>query len=466
MMYAHFVVMGGFVVDVGHLHNSLSRLTISPKGIAFLAKHGHFLNISDTTIRDKSKADILGKMLVCFQVTWMLVQTISRRILGFPITLLEIHTLVHVVNAIGLYGLWVQKPLDVRDPAWVDASGFQDLLALMLVRNYGFGNRVHLGAGQPHVGIQAVEYSYQNGSESSYLHAYPTEVEQDLVEKTTSKEAEIYPVVNSRPRQLQDRAKAASLRIVTHHVAEGVDFSLDPPSKAPIIRSLISGQALPCGIGPALSVRPIMSPGSGYAHDGRLSISLTEKDILRWNLAASALRDTGEALHKDTLKGFANYFTDHAPNIFLDRKGLQAGFYAYFCAWASGGLIAALVICVFYGGAHTVAWDFTFPTPTEHLLWKIACIDTIGGVISLLAIFSILVYLHEHDVKSLLSAVWAREPGIMPYVYRFVILVGVLNTPLFLLSRMFIIVEPFISLRHVPLGVYDTVNWSEYIPHL
>lgn len=57
--------MGGFIVDVSHLHNTLSRLTISTKGLAFLAKHGHFVNIPDAAIRDKSKADWLAKALVC-----------------------------------------------------------------------------------------------------------------------------------------------------------------------------------------------------------------------------------------------------------------------------------------------------------------------------------------------------------------------------------------------------------------
>ena len=109
--------MGGFIVDVSSLHNTLSRLTISAKGLAFLAKHGHFVKMSDAAIRDKSKADMLIKSLACIQVSWMLVQTIARKVVGYPITLLEVHTLVHVGCAIAMYGLWFEKPLDVRDPS-------------------------------------------------------------------------------------------------------------------------------------------------------------------------------------------------------------------------------------------------------------------------------------------------------------------------------------------------------------
>ncbi|KAI4264979.1 MAG: hypothetical protein L6R38_009732, partial [Xanthoria sp. 2 TBL-2021] len=68
LLYGYFALMGGFVTDVKNLHNSFSRLTISPKGIATLAKHGRFSKIPDSTIRDKSKADTLAKGLALIQV--------------------------------------------------------------------------------------------------------------------------------------------------------------------------------------------------------------------------------------------------------------------------------------------------------------------------------------------------------------------------------------------------------------
>lgn len=463
MLYGHFAVMGGFVIDVSHLHNSLSRVTISPKGVAFLASHGHFLKIPESTIRDKSKADILAKVLVCVQVAWMLVQTIGRKAVGYPITLLEVHTLVHVACAIAMYGLWFQKPLDVRDPAWVDASAFQDLLALMLVRNYGYGARWRLDGETDAAPVQSIEHSYQTGSESSYLQVYPDRVKHGLTESTTSKEAET--LLSRKASQSQAlQKKRVSPEIITHQASDGFDFALDPPKNTQTSCIILSGQSLTCGIGPALNVRQLWGPQRSLENDGRLLIPLSDNDIRRWDLAASALSRIGEELH--TPQGSVNYFTSHAPNIFIDRKGLQAGFYAYFCAWASGGLIAALVICSFYGVAHILAWNFEFPTSIERLLWKIACIDTIVGTISLLAIFSIVIYLHEHSWISLKNALLAHEPGVLPLFYRLLVIFGVLNVPFFLLSRAYIIVETFISLRRVPLGVYATVDWAEYIPHL
>ena len=201
-----------------------------------------------------------------------------------------------------------------------------------------------------------------------------------------------------------------------------------------------SGEALPYGIGPAMTVQGVWSKTYDQLRDSHPSISLTRKDIRSWNLAAQALKRTSEELY--------------------------SGFYAYLRAWASGGLITTLTVCMFYGAAHTTAWRFAFPTDAERLLWRIACVDTMGGVISLLAIFSIVVFLHEHDAKRLLRAFFAREKGMTPLLYQMLIVVGILNVPFFIVSRLNIIVETFISLRHVQWGVYTTVNWTDYIRHL
>jgi len=98
--------MGGFVTDVRHLHDGMTRVTIIAPGIIALARHNHFFNISSNSINDRSKADILGKALVIVQVSWLLVNCIGRKILGYPLALLEIHTTVHVICALLMYSFW------------------------------------------------------------------------------------------------------------------------------------------------------------------------------------------------------------------------------------------------------------------------------------------------------------------------------------------------------------------------
>jgi hypothetical protein len=92
--------------------------------LLLLAQHGHFIGLSRETISDKSKANclyklisslsndlltslVLAKGLVCLQVLWVAGQAIERKLAGFPISLLEFHTLVHVFCALVMYTLWM-----------------------------------------------------------------------------------------------------------------------------------------------------------------------------------------------------------------------------------------------------------------------------------------------------------------------------------------------------------------------
>ncbi len=114
LAYGFYVVMGGFVVDI-HDVEDLERhwsgppqATLTSHGIAALADAGHYFDVSPDTISDKRKATITGKALICVQVTWIVIQSIARKVAGYPLTLLEIHTMVHVVCALLLYTFWFE----------------------------------------------------------------------------------------------------------------------------------------------------------------------------------------------------------------------------------------------------------------------------------------------------------------------------------------------------------------------
>jgi hypothetical protein len=68
--------MGGYVVDlpIFNAGKSVRRSTITPAGIILLAKNDAFPITSHQAIQDKSKADLLAKILVCFQVSFLVIQ--------------------------------------------------------------------------------------------------------------------------------------------------------------------------------------------------------------------------------------------------------------------------------------------------------------------------------------------------------------------------------------------------------
>ncbi|KAI9754941.1 MAG: hypothetical protein M4579_004477 [Chaenotheca gracillima] len=141
LKYAFYVVMGAFHIsfDCGFMpfakaeddngsskeddeEKTKNRWKITPKGVIHLAEQGIFLEFSDEDIEDKSKSDAFAKVLVCIQVVWTFISITSRAIVGYPISLLELHTIVHVTSAVGMYIIWFNKPVGVRVPTQVTSE--------------------------------------------------------------------------------------------------------------------------------------------------------------------------------------------------------------------------------------------------------------------------------------------------------------------------------------------------------
>lgn len=81
---------------------------LKPQGVLDLCKYGCWVYIPETKIDARSKANQFQKALVLLQVSWMALQCITRRAYGLPLTLLEVHTMVHVVCAVLLYIFWFE----------------------------------------------------------------------------------------------------------------------------------------------------------------------------------------------------------------------------------------------------------------------------------------------------------------------------------------------------------------------
>ena len=104
---------------------------------------------------------------------------------------------------------------------------------------------------------------------------------------------------------------------------------------------------------------------------------------------------------------------------------------------------------------HCVAWYYPSPTTTEALLWRIF---TCGGIAVGPWAFA--------ETTRFSSGVWWRSGGktwALGYVV-YEVLWGVFSL-LYLLSRLYVMVESFIAFRGAPKSVYQQVNWCTYVPH-
>jgi hypothetical protein len=133
-----------------------------------------------------------------------------------------------------------------------------------------------------------------------------------------------------------------------------------------------------------------------------------------------------------------------------------------------GLLVLALAMPVVYGGIHLSVWNFEFPTALEKLLWKIASIGIVATLPVLFALgLGMKIFLLI--AKGMVEAVFGqrqsrkkwREVGESIYPYM-----GYVAITFYTLARAYLVVESFVSLRRVPIGVYWTPAWLQMIPHV
>jgi hypothetical protein len=104
---------------------------------------------------------------------------------------------------------------------------------------------------------------------------------------------------------------------------------------------------------------------------------------------------------------------------------------------------AFIALGIVYGGLHAVAWDAHFPSYVEQIMWRVSVL-----LIIVLSGF----YLVAFD------SAMSDAPG-------FAIIMA-LAAVLFFVTRLYLVVEAFISVRSLPVGAYETVNWVEFLPHI
>jgi hypothetical protein len=111
----------------------------------------------------------------------------------------------------------------------------------------------------------------------------------------------------------------------------------------------------------------------------------------------------------------------------------------------------SLCAAVLFSGIHLFAWNSTFASFPEKLLWRICSALTTG--LPILGLAMNLVQMQAETRN--LSKVVGSFIGLLA-------LIAIAYT----ISRGFLIVEPIVGLRYLPIAAYDTVDWTGFIPHV
>ena len=106
------------------------------------------------------------------------------------------------------------------------------------------------------------------------------------------------------------------------------------------------------------------------------------------------------------------------------------------------------VVGVVFGGIHCAGWFFYFPSTDEAMLWRVSS-AILTGIAFLLPLFFYLIMETSSDG------------------FRWLVFItGVLAFIAYVVSRLFLLVEAFISLRYLTPGMLALVKWTSFIPHI
>jgi hypothetical protein len=115
-----------------------------------------------------------------------------------------------------------------------------------------------------------------------------------------------------------------------------------------------------------------------------------------------------------------------------------------------------------YGAIHVAAWDYFFPTTIEQLFWHLSSVW-----VTFCAAFWLFTHLLAYYFP-LIDRVWvAYNERRLAWLGTIVITtLCILCGVSYVVSRAYLVVEAFASIRKVPKEVYKTPSWSQVFPHL
>lgn len=125
-------------------------------------------------------------------------------------------------------------------------------------------------------------------------------------------------------------------------------------------------------------------------------------------------------------------------------------------------VIVASFFGALYGALHLAAWNSSFPTPLEGLLWCVStlCILFCGAVVSICQ--TLVVQREREKGGSASSRLGAVDAGSLLLLLNSMTSYSILCS---CIARVYIVVESFRSLLFLPASAYALPVWPRYIPH-
>ena len=128
-----------------------------------------------------------------------------------------------------------------------------------------------------------------------------------------------------------------------------------------------------------------------------------------------------------------------------------------------------------YGGLHLTMWKGHFPSKLERILWIASALIIVGVPFLRIAGDFLLKSMRGQDgtgwnapwngSETYLASLKSQRQWGQFVLYQVLCTLWGIVLGIWVLARIYLVVESFASLRNLPLGAYNNVRWVSFIPH-
>jgi hypothetical protein len=427
-MHGHYIAMGRLAIDTSEAPDIFplgitGRRILTWEGVLLLDRINPQIipDISKLEILDKSKASDLAKTPVCLQAFWFCMQVLVRVASHLTISILELNTFAHALCTLLIYFLWWDKPLDVAEPTIIRGPAALSSTALLLV--------LPENCRSVPCCIQVVNVDqYEDCWFHHRFNRQPIGVD---IRFRVSRNKNTCSHEVSRAKELYNAEVPVSTGCTRVYIGERVHgFE--------IVATWLDGLD-----------RRTMTNGSS---------SFTPVDLPTGILRRMEVANLAASQHRGRLLVENPVLVDRIQNHMTQEDDKS------FWQFLTGLTLASLI----YGGLHLTAWNAPM-SDSASLLWRISSIFVLvfGPALAISIVF-------QKWRESAFSWDSNQRIGLLEKIPLFSLYYlslfarlcnyGVLS--MYVIARIFLVVECFINIRHLPASTFEVPQWSQYFPHI
>ncbi|KAH7631287.1 hypothetical protein B0T09DRAFT_263092 [Sordaria sp. MPI-SDFR-AT-0083] len=124
------------------------------------------------------------------------------------------------------------------------------------------------------------------------------------------------------------------------------------------------------------------------------------------------------------------------------------------------------IISVLIGAIHLAAWDSVFPGRVESIIWKVASVTMMATVPAVLWYRFQVVLLQRYHFQYHRLGYQTSHLWFTRFLNAWYFFLAIIFLLFFIVVRGYLIVESFISVRHMAYGIYFVPDWLQIFPHI